>query len=129
MSVGVVPDPHLRLPSAVMSRAAVFLGVALAFALGGCHHHLRLESPGAQAAQQYVCVDAPEGTPECRPADVIDPGALNPSGSTTINLPVECAGLIQSIVVLNADSDHPDVHVTCGAAVDPIDDTTSEQPE
>lgn len=104
-----------------MPRSNLFLIApsGLLVLLGCGHHHVRLQSPGTSPTEQYVC----RGVAACAEATEIDPAALDRPGTTTIDLPAECHGIIESIVILGADSDHPEVHVTCGAAVPPIDST------
>jgi hypothetical protein len=92
------------------------LGLLLVVSSLGCARHVRLTTPDTDPAARYVC-----GEGGCQPADVDVPSERNPSGTTFINLPRQCAGRIHQILIVDADSSDPKVDVTCAPAEEPID--------
>lgn len=87
----------------------------LAAALGalGCGgQHLKLAAPNASAGSSYECW---EGS-GCAPAQGTELDGIDQSTAKTFQLPEQCLGRVQSIVVLDADSSDPVAYVTCAAA-------------
>jgi hypothetical protein len=93
------------------------LGVLFVVAAEGCARHVRLTTPATDPGARYVC----RGEGECQPADVDVPSERNPSGTTAITLPRQCAGKIHQILVIDAGSSEPKVDVTCAPAEEPIE--------
>jgi hypothetical protein len=83
--------------------------LALLCSCGG--RHVRLVNPDATPGSRYTCW----GNVGCSTATTDVSSELDPSETTVVNLPHECAGRIQQIVVLDAGSSKPEVHVTCAS--------------
>jgi hypothetical protein len=98
-------------------------GLLLVLVAEGCARHVRLTTPDTDPGARYVC----RGEGVCQPADVDVPSERNPSGTTFITLPRQCAGKIHQILVIDAGSSEPKVDVTCAPAEEPID--TMDAPE
>jgi len=115
--------PAFCLSSRVSSRAGraargqrcTLLALVAAGSLA-CSHHLRLTSPDTDPGARYVC----SGSGECRPRGSDVPADDNPSGTTSITLPRECAGKIHQILIIDAGSSEPEVRVTCGPPEEPV---------
>lgn len=90
------------------------LGVVAAASVA-CTHHVRLSSPDTDPGPRYVCREGGE----CRPADTDVPSDDNPSNTTAITLPRECAGKVHQILIIDAGSSEPEVRVTCAPAEEP----------
>jgi hypothetical protein len=82
-----------------------------------CSHHVRMQSPDTAPGARYTCN---KQSKECTPATTDVPAELNQSGTTFVNLPRQCQGRINQIVVLDADTSNPQVDVTCAPAEEPI---------
>ncbi len=87
------------------------LAVALS-ALGCGGQHLKLAAPDAAPGPSYECW---EGS-GCAPAQGTELDGIDQSNAKTFQLPEQCSGRVQSIVVLEADSSEPVAYVTCAAA-------------
>lgn len=74
--------------------------------------HLVLMPPMTSPGLHFVCDPvAKEGN--CRLDPDWDPSKEALSGSVYVNLPAECRGLVNKIVVQRLRSGHPTVFVTC----------------
>jgi hypothetical protein len=105
-------------------RSGFVLGLVAAASLA-CSHHLRLTSPDTDPGSRYECSGS--GSGECRPRSSDVPSDDNPSGTTAITLPRECAGKIHQILIIDAGSSEPAVRVTCAPAEEPL--RTMDEPE
>ena len=94
-------------------KGIVTVGLLLSSA---CSHHVYLQVPDTSPGARYTC----RGTGECKPATTDVPSDLNRRGTVFVNLPRQCQGHIQRIVILDADSDEPVVDVTCAPIEEPI---------
>jgi len=86
--------------------------------VAACSHHVRLVMPDTTSSSKYVC---PIGTaPACTPDPVDVPEDNSRSGTTFVRLPRQCQGRISEILVVDADTSEPKIHVTCAAHEEPV---------
>ena len=90
--------------------------VIAALGLTACARHVRLTTPDTDPGARYVCRDGGE----CQPADIDIPSEANPSETTPITLPRQCAGRIHQVLIRDSGSSEPTVEVTCAPAEEPI---------
>jgi hypothetical protein len=89
--------------------APAAISLALLCACGS--RNLRLVNPDTAPGPRYACW-ASVGC--ARAADDTDVSSeLDPSETAVVDLPRECAGRIEQIVVLDSGSSKPKVYVTC----------------
>ena len=96
----------------------VFAALALVFVAEGCAHHVRLQIPGTSPSTRFSCTQAGG----CVALQNDNPADINQSGTAFVNLPTQCQGRFNDITVLDADSDDPQVIVTCATPDAPIGD-------
>lgn len=101
--------------SAFRFSSRITLGLVAVGSLA-CAHHVRLTSPDTDPGARYVC----SNSGECRPQSSDVPADDNPSGTTAITLPRECAGRIHQISIIDAGAAEPEVRVTCAPAEEPV---------
>jgi hypothetical protein len=78
-----------------------------------CHHDVRLEFPEADAvAGTYEC-SVTTGPEKCEPSRVVDPASQNSLGTEYVILPKACQKHFHRIVIHDAGSSSPTVHVEC----------------
>ena len=80
------------------------------------HHDVRLEFPNQGVADKYDC-EKTTGPVNCRLSDKQEPAAQN-GGTQIIAMPPQCKSL-HLIVIHQADSSAPTVHVECAPPENP----------
>jgi hypothetical protein len=103
------------------SRTLHVLAVLFSAAAGACcQHDVRLEFPESDAvAGNYEC-RATSGPENCQPSAVTDPAAQNKAGTVFVMMPAECKKQFHRIVIHDAGSSSPKVHVECAPLEAPI---------
>lgn len=103
------------------SRTVHVLTLLFALVAGACcHHDVRLEFPESDAvAGNYEC-SATTGPENCQPSTVTDPAAQNKAGTVFVMMPAECKKQFHRIVIHEAGSSSPKVHVECAPLEAPI---------
>lgn len=89
--------------------------VALLCSLTGCGHHIRLETPESSPGARFVCTSR-----GCEPAKVDEPQLEAEAGTRFIVLPRECGGRFAQVLVRDAGSAEPTVHVACAVPEAPM---------
>jgi hypothetical protein len=85
----------------------------LALATCACQHDVRLEFPEADAVGGMYECSATNGPEKCVPSSVVEPAAENKLGTEFVLLPRACQKHFHRIVIHDAGSSSPTVHVEC----------------
>lgn len=102
--------PSLALRRAHALRPHVLAAVLFApLAVTGCSRHVLLSVPDTTGVQRYVC----DKQGVCVIDPTVDPALSNQLHTLRIELPRECQGRFQSILIRDADSGDPRVIATC----------------
>lgn len=86
----------------------------------GCHHDVRLEFPEADGVGGMYDCSTTKGPEVCRKSTTVDPAEQNRFGTDFVIMPVECKKHFHRIVIHDADSSSPMVHVECAPPEAPI---------
>jgi hypothetical protein len=99
---------RLALVMASMLVPVVSLGCAGA-------RHVRMNAPATAPGSRYACTPIERGSSEirCQPATSDVPAEENKDGTLFFNLPSECEGRFNQIIVYDAESGHPKLAVKC----------------
>lgn len=93
------------------------LSILLSFlSLAACApRHVVLMAPLTAPGSSFVC-RATTDSDNCVPATTSNPGGETVSGSLYANLPAQCKGLVNKVIVRDLNKPAPTVEVTCAPA-------------
>ncbi len=78
-----------------------------------CQHDVRLEFPESDGVSGMYECSTTTGAEVCQPTSVVDPAEQNKFGTEFVMMPRECNKHFHRIVIHDAGSSSPKVHVEC----------------